>query len=129
MRFVTIDRGGFSAPALITDGEVIVLRDAGFNSMLDVIASGSDGADRIQRWAGNAPGHSLLDPVAAKLLAPIPRPPKIICIGLNYRDHAEESKMALPEVPTVFSKYPTAVIGPGQPIVLPRNSAKPDYEA
>jgi 2-keto-4-pentenoate hydratase/2-oxohepta-3-ene-1,7-dioic acid hydratase in catechol pathway len=129
MRFVTIDRGGFSAPAVITGGEVIVLRDAGFNSMLDVITSGSDGADRIKRWAGNAPGHSLLDPVATKLLAPIPRPPKIICIGLNYRDHAAESNLPIPEVPTVFSKYPTAVIGPGDPIVLPRNSTKPDYEA
>jgi len=59
----------------------------------------------------------------------LPRPPKIICVGLNYRDHAIESKMEIPKVPTIFSKYPTAVIGPGDPIVLPKLSSKPDYEA
>ena len=53
------------------------------------------------------------------LLAPIPRPPKIVCIGLNYRDHAEEGKMAIPEVPTVFAKFPTAVIGPANPLCCP----------
>src|ERR1043165_8176801 len=61
--------------------------------------------------------------------APVPRPGKIICIGLNYRDHAAESKMAIPDVPTVFSKYATSVTGHRSPIVLPRNSVKPDYEA
>jgi 2-keto-4-pentenoate hydratase/2-oxohepta-3-ene-1,7-dioic acid hydratase in catechol pathway len=64
-----------------------------------------------------------------RLLAPIPRPPKIICVGLNYRDHAIESNMEIPKVPTIFSKYATAVIGPGETIRLPRVSTKPDYEA
>jgi 2-keto-4-pentenoate hydratase/2-oxohepta-3-ene-1,7-dioic acid hydratase in catechol pathway len=50
-------------------------------------------------------------------------------VGLNYRDHAEESKMPIPEVPTIFAKFPTAVIGPGEPIVLPKASTQPDYEA
>ena len=59
----------------------------------------------------------------------MPRPPKIICIGLNYRDHAIESKMEIPKAPTIFSKYTTSVIGPGEDIVLPKNSEKPDYEA
>jgi 2-keto-4-pentenoate hydratase/2-oxohepta-3-ene-1,7-dioic acid hydratase in catechol pathway len=62
-------------------------------------------------------------------LAPIPRPPKIICIGLNYRDHAEESNLPIPETPTMFAKFPTSVIGYGAPIVLPKNSTRPDYEA
>jgi len=57
------------------------------------------------------------------------RPPKIICVGLNYRDHAMESNMEIPKVPTIFSKYATSVIGPGDTIRLPRNSTKPDYEA
>ena len=64
-----------------------------------------------------------------KLMAPIPKPGKIICIGLNYRDHAIESKMEIPKTPTVFSKYASTVIGPGADIVLPKNSEKPDYEA
>ena len=61
--------------------------------------------------------------------APVPRPRKIICIGLNYRDHAAESKMPIPERPVVFSKFSTAVIAPGEPVVLPPTSEQVDYEA
>jgi 2-keto-4-pentenoate hydratase/2-oxohepta-3-ene-1,7-dioic acid hydratase in catechol pathway len=63
------------------------------------------------------------------LLAPLPDPEKVICIGLNYADHAAETGKALPTEPVVFNKFPTAVIGPGQPIVLPKVSVKVDYEA
>jgi acylpyruvate hydrolase len=62
-------------------------------------------------------------------LAPVPRPGKLICIGLNYRDHAAESKMAIPERPVVFSKFSTAVIAPGEPVVTPETSQQVDYEA
>ncbi len=129
MRFATIDRDGYTEPALISDGQVVALRDAGFESVLHIIAGGSEALDGVQRWAGRTPGSSLFDPAAVKLRAPILRPPKIICIGLNYRDHAAEAGLPIPETPVVFSKYATAVIGPGEPIILPRNSAKPDYEA
>jgi 2-keto-4-pentenoate hydratase/2-oxohepta-3-ene-1,7-dioic acid hydratase in catechol pathway len=61
--------------------------------------------------------------------APVPRPGKIICIGLNYRDHAAESKMPIPEKPVVFSKFSTAVGAPGEPVVLPSTSQQVDYEA
>ena len=61
--------------------------------------------------------------------APVPRPGKIICIGLNYRDHAAESKMPIPEKPVIFSKFATAVIAPGEPVVLPSTSEQVDYEA
>jgi 2-keto-4-pentenoate hydratase/2-oxohepta-3-ene-1,7-dioic acid hydratase in catechol pathway len=64
-----------------------------------------------------------------RLLAPISNPPRIFAIGLNYRDHAAESKMALPSAPVVFFKMTTAIIGPGDAIVLPKNSTEPDYEA
>ena len=80
--------------------------------------------DRVTRWAGNPPGGERWDLGTVKLLAPIPRPPKIICIGLNYRDHAEESNLPIPETPTMFAKFPTSVIGAGQPIVLPKNSTR-----
>jgi 2-keto-4-pentenoate hydratase/2-oxohepta-3-ene-1,7-dioic acid hydratase in catechol pathway len=63
-----------------------------------------------------------------RLLSPV-QPPKIICIGLNYRDHAAESDLAIPEVPVIFAKWPTAVIGPGDDIVIPREETRPDYEA
>jgi 2-keto-4-pentenoate hydratase/2-oxohepta-3-ene-1,7-dioic acid hydratase in catechol pathway len=61
--------------------------------------------------------------------APVPRPGKLICIGLNYRDHAAESNMAIPKQPVVFSKFSTAVIAPGEPVVLPTTSEQVDYEA
>ncbi|HKR23212.1 MAG TPA: fumarylacetoacetate hydrolase family protein [Pyrinomonadaceae bacterium] len=61
--------------------------------------------------------------------APVPRPGKLICIGLNYKDHAAESKMAIPEQPVVFSKFTTSVIAPGEPVVLPPSSKQVDYEA
>jgi 2-keto-4-pentenoate hydratase/2-oxohepta-3-ene-1,7-dioic acid hydratase in catechol pathway len=64
-----------------------------------------------------------------RLHAPLLDPPRVFAIGLNYRDHAAESKMALPSAPVVFFKMPTAIAGPGDAIVLPRNSNEPDYEA
>jgi 2-keto-4-pentenoate hydratase/2-oxohepta-3-ene-1,7-dioic acid hydratase in catechol pathway len=61
--------------------------------------------------------------------APVPRPGKIVCVGLNYRDHAEESGLAVPATPVIFSKFSTCVIAPGEPVVIPATSEKVDYEA
>jgi 2-keto-4-pentenoate hydratase/2-oxohepta-3-ene-1,7-dioic acid hydratase in catechol pathway len=60
---------------------------------------------------------------------PIERPGKIVCVGLNYRGHAEEQGAEPPEHPILFAKWPTALIGPGDPILLPSISASIDYEA
>jgi len=129
LRFVTIQRDGDTEPGVLLDGRAIPIQGAGFASVLEVIEGGAEAQTRVRRWiAGPASSHGL-DPAGLTFAAPIPRPPKLICIGLNYRDHAAESKLAIPEVPTMFAKFPTAVIGPGQPIVLPKNSTKPDYEA
>lgn len=59
----------------------------------------------------------------------IPRPGKIVCVGLNYRDHAEEQGVELPEAPLLFAKFTTSLIGPGDPIVIPAAVTKCDYEA
>jgi 2-keto-4-pentenoate hydratase/2-oxohepta-3-ene-1,7-dioic acid hydratase in catechol pathway len=64
-----------------------------------------------------------------EICAPVPRPGKIICVGLNYRDHAEESGMRIPSSPIIFSKFVTCVIGANQPILLPAGSEQVDYEA
>lgn len=69
------------------------------------------------------------EPASVKRLAPVPQPRKVICIGLNYRDHCEENNQAIPKSPVIFAKFPTAVTGPGDPIVLPRISEQVDYEA
>jgi 2-keto-4-pentenoate hydratase/2-oxohepta-3-ene-1,7-dioic acid hydratase in catechol pathway len=129
LRFVTIQRDGYQEPAVTAGDEIIGLRAAGFPDLVSVIAGGADAMDGVMRWTGNPPGGERFDPGTVKLAAPIARPPKIVCIGLNYRDHAEESNLPIPETPTVFAKFPTSVIGPGQPIVLPKNSTRPDYEA
>jgi 2-keto-4-pentenoate hydratase/2-oxohepta-3-ene-1,7-dioic acid hydratase in catechol pathway len=64
----------------------------------------------------------------ARLLHPcVPR--KLIGIGLNYRDHAEESQLDIPAVPVLFAKWPSAMVGPGETIVVPREETRPDYEA
>jgi len=60
---------------------------------------------------------------------PIPRPGKIVCVGLNYKDHAEEQGVDLPEAPLLFAKFTTSLIGPGEPIVIPSLVTKCDYEA
>ena len=62
-------------------------------------------------------------------MLPIDRPGKIVCVGLNYRDHAEEQGVELPKAPLFFAKYTTSLIGPGDPIVIPSAVAEADYEA
>lgn len=62
-------------------------------------------------------------------MLPIERPQKIICIGLNYSDHAAEQGVDLPERPLLFAKWPNTLIGPGEPIVIPPITSKVDYEA
>lgn len=66
---------------------------------------------------------------SVRLVSPVPRPGKIICIGLNYRDHAEESGMPIPTSPIIFSKFHTCVIGSGEAIHIPAGSEQVDYEA
>jgi acylpyruvate hydrolase len=79
--------------------------------------------------ADNARERGLVHPAeSVRLLAPIPRPPKFILVGLNYRDHAEEAGMKIPEVPTFFSKYANCVIAPGDAIKIPKVSSMIDYE-
>lgn len=74
----------------------------------------------LQCWAS-------LDEV--ELHAPIPRPGKIICLGLNYRDHAQEQDAKIPDNPLLFVKASTSTVGHGQPIVIPEGSTKVDFEA
>jgi 2-keto-4-pentenoate hydratase/2-oxohepta-3-ene-1,7-dioic acid hydratase in catechol pathway len=117
MRIATFQTAGVAPQAGIVtpDDRVMGLR----RDMLSVIAAGVSSN-------GDGPFYKLAD---VTLLAPIPRPPKFICVGLNYRDHARETGMEIPTVPTIFSKFTNVVIGPGAPVVLPRISKRPDYEA
>ncbi len=66
---------------------------------------------------------------AVKLLAPVPKPSKIVCVGLNYRDHAIEGGKAIPTEPVIFAKFPNTIIAHGEPIKLPKVAEKVDFEA
>ncbi|HEY3707590.1 MAG TPA: fumarylacetoacetate hydrolase family protein [Terracidiphilus sp.] len=105
--------------ALLSDNTILTLGDT-FRDTLGVIAGG------LTAPPHNGPTVSL---DSVRLNAPIANPPRVFAIGLNYRDHAKESGMELPTTPVVFFKLTTSIIGPGDAIVLPSNSTKPDYEA
>ena len=130
MRLITfMSRGEVALPGVVAGDKVYSLQPAGFSNTLQVIAGGSAARDAIRAYLQAAPPAAAKDLSAVVLLAPIPRPPKVICVGLNYRDHAAEAKMEVPSVPTIFSKFSNAVTGPSAPVLLPRNTQKPDYEA
>lgn len=120
--------GGAALPGAVRDGRIHSLQPAGFGSVLEIVALAPSSLERIRRHLETTPDPGM--PLEqAVLLAPVARPPKILCAGLNYRDHAAEAKMKIPSVPTIFSKYSNTIIGPGSPVILPKNSGKPDYEA
>jgi 2,4-diketo-3-deoxy-L-fuconate hydrolase len=100
-------------------------------SVWSLVRSSVEAAQRaddktVEQWKKHGKVTAIEDVV---LCAPVPRPGKLIAIGLNYRDHAAESNMALPENPMVFSKFSTSIVGPETPVVLPPGSEKSDYEA
>jgi 2-keto-4-pentenoate hydratase/2-oxohepta-3-ene-1,7-dioic acid hydratase in catechol pathway len=95
-------------------------------AMIDLLALGREGLDRARRAVER--GRTFPEK-GVKLLAPVPRPRKVICVGLNYADHAAESGAPIPEEPVVFNKFATSVGGHEDAIVLPRVSSQVDYEA
>jgi 2-keto-4-pentenoate hydratase/2-oxohepta-3-ene-1,7-dioic acid hydratase in catechol pathway len=126
MRLVTYSTGAGPRAGLVVDGRVADLAAIGYS---DVVGFLRDGDKAKAAAAGLKPDASAPALDAVKLHAPIPQSDKFICIGLNYRDHAIESGMAIPELPTVFTKYPNAVCGHGDDIVVPSVSKQVDYEA
>ena len=128
MRLVTFTHGSHTMEAgVLVDDRVLGLAGLGYPDAISFIEGGADALGRAaQLAAGSASAVPARD---VKLHAPVPAPGKFICIGLNYRDHAIESGMDIPEIPTVFTKYGNAVCGPGDPIVIPSVSNQVDYEA
>ncbi len=106
--------------------EIVDLTSLGYPSVQVIIEAGRTALEAIHAAIAKAP-RLTLDEVT--LMSPIPRPPRIFAIGLNYQSHAAESKMAVQKVPTVFMKLSSAVVGTDTPIILPKISTQPDYEA
>lgn len=129
MQLVTFQQNGTAKPGAILGDKIVGLEGAGFSTMLHLIRGGSEALQRVKACLNNPPKDEIIPLAEARLLAPLSNPPKIICVGLNYRDHARECNAEIPTVPTLFSKYTTSIIGPGAAIVLPKNSKEPDYEA
>jgi 2-keto-4-pentenoate hydratase/2-oxohepta-3-ene-1,7-dioic acid hydratase in catechol pathway len=141
MRLVTFTRGDrHRLGVLVSRGGIEHVVDVGrldpsLPSGMRALLGLDEGLERVARLvpAGFDPRTlppEAAPPLAEVILAPVvPDPAKLICIGLNYRDHAAETGQALPEVPTVFAKFPNVLIGAGAPIVIPRISSKIDYEA
>lgn len=131
MKLVTfVSNGATRIGALIGEDRVVDFSQADASLPKDMIGflKGSKATQAVAQKAidGGAKSIALSE---VKLLAPIPNPGKIICIGLNYSDHAAETGQPIPKYPIVFSKYSNTVIATGDKIVLPRVSNEVDYEA
>ena len=88
----------------------------------------SDGLSRLESFLEVNKGNLKRIPEGSRIGSPIARPSKIVCIGLNYADHAKETGAAIPTEPVVFMKATTALVGPFDNIVIPKNSVKTDWE-
>jgi 2-keto-4-pentenoate hydratase/2-oxohepta-3-ene-1,7-dioic acid hydratase in catechol pathway len=120
-----LGKGGIRAGALAEGGKRVIdfsrASSYSFGTML-AVTSGMTERDIDKSWPSYLSGE-------VRFHEPLLNPPRIFAIGLNYRDHARESGMELPTTPVVFFKLTTSIIGPGDAIVLPKNSTQPDYEA
>jgi 2-keto-4-pentenoate hydratase/2-oxohepta-3-ene-1,7-dioic acid hydratase in catechol pathway len=129
MRFVTFQHDGHAHAGVMSGDQVVSLKSAGFPTMISFLEAGPDAFKHAEALLEKPPEDAAFPLRSVKLLAPIPRPSKIVCVGLNYRDHAIETNNPIPTTPTIFTKFASSITAPGDPIVLPRNSEKPDYEA
>jgi len=98
-------------------------------TMRELLEGGDDMLARARRALGAARDEHVRPRTGVTLLPPVPNPSKIVCVGLNYRDHAAEVNLELPEYVTIFAKWPNTLIGDGAAIVIPRESHRVDYEA
>jgi 2-keto-4-pentenoate hydratase/2-oxohepta-3-ene-1,7-dioic acid hydratase in catechol pathway len=126
MRVVTFSTPDGKDRAGALAGDFVADLSSRFDSILALIRGGEEA---LRAAAEIAATNSGIPVSQVKLMAPLQSPPRIFCVGLNYRDHAVESRMELPKVPTIFLKLSSAVIGPGAAIELPSISTQTDYEA
>jgi len=127
MKLIRFGEIGREKPGvLLEDGTRVDV--SGFGADYDEAFFASAGIAKLKNWmaahAGSAPRVS----TAVRWGAPICRPSKIVCIGLNFRDHAEESGMEIPKEPVIFFKATTSLVGPNDAVVIPKNATKLDWE-
>jgi 2-keto-4-pentenoate hydratase/2-oxohepta-3-ene-1,7-dioic acid hydratase in catechol pathway len=143
MKLVTYTNGAENRLGAMLDDKIVDLnRASGGKLPTDMIAFLVAGEDAMQlarttldaaRAAGSAGASATgvimsVGVAGTQLVAPVPRPGKVLAIGLNYRDHAEETSAEIPKRPVVFSKMPTCITGPGAPVHMPKVSTSVDWE-
>lgn len=127
MKLIRFGEPGLEKPGLLlSQGKRI---DAStFGEDYDEAFFANDGLRRLADWAKASAAGVPVVPNSVRLGPPIQRPSKIVCIGLNYSDHARESGAAIPTEPVLFFKSTSAICGPNDPVVIPRGSQKTDWE-
>lgn len=125
MNFARLGPVGSEIPVLQHDGASFDLRPITADIDGAFLAGGGIAAARAALEKGELPE---LDAADLRVGAPIARPGKIVCIGLNYADHAAEGGMAIPAEPVIFMKDPTTMVGPFDDVLIPRQSVKTDWE-
>ncbi|WP_042409265.1 fumarylacetoacetate hydrolase family protein [Streptacidiphilus carbonis] len=136
MRFLRVGPPGAERPALLGSDGTTVYDLSGVTSDIDGrflgrLLDARDGGDA--ELAGLAAlaergGLPRFETAGQRIGAPVARPPKVVCVGLNYRDHAAETGAELPAEPVLFMKASGTVVGPDDEVLIPRNSEKTDYE-
>ncbi|MEV6164906.1 fumarylacetoacetate hydrolase family protein [Streptomyces sp. NPDC052052] len=126
MKLLRVGEPGAEMPAVL-DEEGAAYTLTGLTTDIDGTFLASGGVDRVRQALaeGSLPR---LDLAGRRIGAPVARPGKVVCVGLNYRDHAEETGAAVPERPVVFMKDPSTVVGPYDGVRIPRGSVKTDWE-
>lgn len=127
MKLIRFGNPGEERPGLLL-GDGRRIDASGFGEDYDEAFFGGDGLERLAAWGAK---HSEMAPVvdeSVRLGPPLARPSKIVCIGLNYADHAKESGAEIPKEPILFFKATSAIVGPNDPVVIPKNSVKTDWE-
>jgi len=127
MKLIRCGAVGEEKPALLLDDGSRV--DAsGFGSDYDEEFFASGGVAKLREWSAKNAATAPRIAGTARLGPPVCRPSKLVCIGLNFRDHATESKMELPKEPVIFFKATTSLVGPNDPVMIPKNAEKLDWE-
>ena len=127
MKLVTFTEGASTRVGVLLDDSIVDLSQAAPalpTDMLSLLEAGSEALTAASR--ADDGGSLALEEV--RIEAPIRRPPKILCVGLNYADHVAETGREKPKIPMIFNKQSTSVIGPGDPIHVPRVSDRVDWE-
>lgn len=127
MKLIRCGEPGKEFPGVeLEDGTRIDVSD--FGSDFDEDFFGNGGIQKLESWLEKNQSQNKLVPDGTRLGPPIKKPSKIICIGLNYAKHAEESGATVPDEPVIFFKATSAIVGPNDDLVIPRNSSKTDWE-